>query len=101
MFSPNGHEREDNAAVTGTALEDDEAISTSGDHERYFEEDGVRCHHMRVPGTGRFRGLVRSVTVIGATATYTDGLTKPIFIRGRAAPGVRAPRQGRRGRDRG
>jgi thiamine biosynthesis lipoprotein len=73
--------RKDNAVVTRIPLQD-EAISTSGDYERFFEEGGVRYHHILVPGTGRSPGLVRSVTVIGPTATHTDGLTKPIFILG-------------------
>jgi FAD:protein FMN transferase len=73
--------RKDNAVVTRIPLQD-EAISTSGDYERFFEEDGVRYHHILVPGTGKSPSLVRSVTVIGATATHTDGLTKPIFILG-------------------
>jgi thiamine biosynthesis lipoprotein len=73
--------RKDNTVVTRIPLQD-EAISTSGDYERFFEEDGVRYHHILVPGTGKSPGLVRSVTVIGRTATHTDGLTKPIFILG-------------------
>jgi len=73
--------RKDHAMVTRIPLQD-EAISTSGDYERFFEEDGVRYHHILVPGTGKSPGLVRSVTVIGPTATHTDGLTKPIFILG-------------------
>jgi len=60
----------------------DEAISTSGDYERYFEEDGRRYHHILVPGTGKSPDAVRSVTVIGANATRTDGLTKTVFILG-------------------
>jgi thiamine biosynthesis lipoprotein len=61
---------------------EDAAISTSGDYERYFEEDGVRYHHILEPGTGHSPKSVRSVTVIGPTATHTDGLTKPVFILG-------------------
>ncbi|HXW10178.1 MAG TPA: FAD:protein FMN transferase, partial [Steroidobacteraceae bacterium] len=60
----------------------DEAISTSGDYERYFEQDGVRYHHILVPGTGKSPGAVQSVTLIGANATRTDGLTKTVFILG-------------------
>jgi thiamine biosynthesis lipoprotein len=61
---------------------EDEAISTSGDYERYFEADGVRYHHILVPGTGKSPDAVHSVTVVGANATRTDGLTKTVFIMG-------------------
>ncbi len=73
--------RNEGKVVTRIPLQD-EAISTSGDYERYFEEDGVRYHHILEPGTGKSPKAVRSVTVIGPTATHTDGLTKPVFILG-------------------
>jgi len=73
--------RKDGAVVARIPLQD-EAISTSGDYERFFEEDGQRYHHILVPGTGKSPDAVRSVTVIGANATRTDGLTKTVFILG-------------------
>ncbi|MET0281939.1 MAG: FAD:protein FMN transferase [Steroidobacteraceae bacterium] len=60
----------------------DAAFSTSGDYERYFEEGGVRYHHILDPRTGRSPHEVRSVTVIASNATRTDGLTKTVFILG-------------------
>jgi thiamine biosynthesis lipoprotein len=60
----------------------DVAISTSGDYERYFEEDGVRYHHILDPSTGRSASKVRSVTIIAATATRSDALTKSVFVMG-------------------
>jgi thiamine biosynthesis lipoprotein len=73
--------RKSGAVVARIPLQD-EAISTSGDYERYFEENGQRYHHIIVPGTGKSPDAVRSVTVIGANATRTDGLTKTVFILG-------------------
>ena len=67
--------------VTKLALED-EAISTSGDYERFFIEDGVRYHHILNPATGKSAGQVRSVTVIGPDATLTDGLSTSVFVLG-------------------
>jgi thiamine biosynthesis lipoprotein len=60
----------------------DAALSTSGDYERFFEEGGVRYHHILSPATGKPASAVRSVTVIGPTATRTDGLSKTIFVLG-------------------
>ncbi len=60
----------------------DAAISTSGDYERFFEEDGVRYHHIIDPKTGHSASKVRSATVIGPYATRTDGLSKTAFVLG-------------------
>lgn len=60
----------------------DAAISTSGDYERYFEEGGVRYHHIIDPHTGHSASKVRSATIIGPTATDTDGMSKTAFILG-------------------
>jgi thiamine biosynthesis lipoprotein len=60
----------------------DAALSTSGDYERFFEADGVRYHHILSPSTGKPASAVRSVTVIGPSATRTDGLSKTIFVLG-------------------
>jgi FAD:protein FMN transferase len=60
----------------------DTAFSTSGDYERYFDEDGKRFHHIIDPKTGDSARRCRSVTVIAATATRTDALTKSVFIMG-------------------
>jgi thiamine biosynthesis lipoprotein len=61
---------------------EDAAISTSGDYERYFDEGGVRYHHIIDPHTGHSASKVRSATIIGPTATRTDGLSKTAFVLG-------------------
>ena len=61
---------------------EDEAISTSGDYERYFEEDGVRYHHIISPSTGTPAGGVHSASVIGPDAVMTDALSTTVFIMG-------------------
>jgi thiamine biosynthesis lipoprotein len=60
----------------------DEAISTSGDYERYFDEDGVRYHHILSPGTGEPASGVHSATVIGPDAVITDALSTSVFVMG-------------------
>jgi thiamine biosynthesis lipoprotein len=60
----------------------DTAISTSGDYERYFDENGVRYHHIIDPATGRPASKVRSATILAPTATRTDGLSKTAFVLG-------------------
>jgi thiamine biosynthesis lipoprotein len=60
----------------------DTAYSTSGDYERYYDENGVRYHHIIDPHTGHSASKVRSATVIAPTATRTDGLSKTAFVLG-------------------
>lgn len=76
----------------------DVAVSTSGDYERYFDDNGVRYHHILDPGTGDSARGVRSVTILGPDATTTDGLSTSVFVLGlekglsliNALPGVDA-----------
>lgn len=60
----------------------DEAISTSGDYERYFDEDGVRYHHIIQPSTGTPASGVHSATVVGPDAVITDALSTSVFVMG-------------------
>ncbi len=60
----------------------DEAISTSGDYERYFDEDGIRYHHIISPSTGEPASGVHSATVFGPDAVITDALSTSVFVMG-------------------
>ena len=66
----------------------DVAMSTSGDYERYFEQDGVRWHHVIDPKTGKSPAGVRSVTVIARDGLTTEALSKCVFVMG-TSPGLR------------
>ena len=73
---------DDRSRVIARIPLEDAAISTSGDYERFFDEDGVRYHHIIDPKTGKSPHGVRSVTVIAPTSTLAEGLTKSVFIMG-------------------
>ncbi len=60
----------------------DTAMSTSGDYERYFDDQGVRYHHIIDPKTGHSASKVRSATILAPTAMQTDGLSKTAFVLG-------------------
>jgi thiamine biosynthesis lipoprotein len=73
--------RNDSQVAISVPLED-EAISTSGDYERYFEEGGVRYHHIIEPSSGAPATGVHSATVFGPDAVLTDALSTSVFIMG-------------------
>ena len=61
---------------------EDEAISTAGDYEQFFERDGVRYHHILDPHTLQPARRCQSVTVIAREGIWADGLDTGIFVMG-------------------
>ncbi len=61
---------------------EDVSISTSGDYERYFEEGGVRFHHLLDPHTGASPSGVRSVTILAPDGLTSEALSKTVFVLG-------------------
>jgi FAD:protein FMN transferase len=75
------HPREDGAVLAWIDLQD-EAISTAGDYERFFEREGVRYHHILDPRTLQPARRCQSVTVIAREGVWADGLDTGIFVMG-------------------
>lgn len=75
------HPRKKGAFIGVIELQD-EAVSTSGDYERFFIKDGRRYHHIIDPKTGEPSDKCQSATVIAKEGTATDALSTGIFIMG-------------------
>jgi FAD:protein FMN transferase len=75
------HPRKEGEVLAFIDLED-EAISTAGDYERFFERDGVRYHHILDPKTLQPARSCQSVTVIAREGMWADGLDTGIFVMG-------------------
>jgi thiamine biosynthesis lipoprotein len=75
----NPRQQDDNAVMIPLS---DTAISTSGDYERFYIEDGVRFHHILSPQTGLPVDSVQSVSIIAPNAVDSDALSTTVFVLG-------------------
>jgi len=75
------HPRREGALLATLELKN-EAISTAGDYERFFERDGVRYHHILDPQSLQPARECQSVSVVAKEGTVADGLDTGIFVLG-------------------
>ncbi len=75
------HPRENNSVLATIELHD-EAISTAGDYERAFEQDGTWYHHILDPKTLQPARGCQSVTIIAKEGIWADGLDTGVFVMG-------------------
>ncbi len=78
----NPRQNNDSDEIIARIKLNDRAISTSGDYERFFLQDGKRFHHLLDPKTGYPADRCRGVSIITDKGVFADAFSTAVFVLG-------------------
>lgn len=69
--------------IIGSIQVKNKSVVTSGTYERYFEENGVRYHHILSPKTGYpYENNIAGITIVSDKSVDGDALSTSVFAMG-------------------
>lgn len=70
-------------AIVGNISVENKSIVTSGTYERFFEQDGIKYHHILSPSTGYpYENNIAGITIVSDYSVDGDGLSTSVFAMG-------------------